>query len=53
MNIYQPIVSRRQLKYIKSTNQTDKQWQLIINDAIKFYIKFIECIYENQSEKNV
>ncbi len=54
MNILtQPIISRRQLKYIKSENKTNEQRQITIQNALGYYTTFIECIYKNKQEKNV
>jgi hypothetical protein len=52
-NIHQPVISRRQLKYIKSKNQTNEERQITIKNALEYYTTFIKCIYENKSEKNV
>ncbi|CAF3577885.1 unnamed protein product [Rotaria sordida] len=50
--IYQPIISRRQLKYIKSKNQTNEERQIIIKNILESYTTFIKCIYQNKPQEN-
>ncbi|CAF3683390.1 unnamed protein product [Rotaria sordida] len=50
--IYRPVISRRQLKYIKSKNQTNEERQIIIKNILESYTTFIKCIYQNKPQEN-
>lgn len=47
------MIARRHLKYIKSTDQTNEERQMMIKNALEYYNSLIKCIYTNRNEENV
>ena len=47
------MIARRHLKYIKSTDQTNEERQMMIKNAMEYYNSLIKCIYTNRNEENV